>query len=86
MCVVRWKLCPCFLSSARRSARPYAEHAATRVTAAAVSNTRLKLVRSLAVCEESFPYPIPEPSAAPQVTVSRQPECVLVNISNYNGV
>ncbi|XP_023251176.1 R3H domain-containing protein 1-like isoform X7 [Seriola lalandi dorsalis] len=30
------------------------------------SNTRLKLVRSLAVCEESFPCPIPEPSAAPQ--------------------
>ncbi|KAM4710768.1 R3H domain-containing protein 1 isoform 3-T4 [Anableps anableps] len=30
------------------------------------SSTRLKLVRSLAVCEESFPLPIPEPSAAPQ--------------------
>ncbi|XP_061571452.1 R3H domain-containing protein 1-like isoform X3 [Cololabis saira] len=30
------------------------------------SNTRLKLVRSLAVCEESFPCPSPEPSAAPQ--------------------
>ncbi|KAK2856897.1 hypothetical protein Q5P01_005632 [Channa striata] len=30
------------------------------------SNTRLKLVRSLAVCEESCPCPIPEPSAAPQ--------------------
>uniref|UniRef100_A0A1A8JN06 R3H domain containing 1 n=1 Tax=Nothobranchius kuhntae TaxID=321403 RepID=A0A1A8JN06_NOTKU len=30
------------------------------------SNTRLKLVRSLAVCEESFPCAIPEPSATPQ--------------------
>ncbi|XP_013866130.1 R3H domain-containing protein 1 [Austrofundulus limnaeus] len=30
------------------------------------SNTRLKLVRSLAVCEESFPCAVPEPSAAPQ--------------------
>ncbi|XP_024150293.1 R3H domain-containing protein 1 isoform X3 [Oryzias melastigma] len=30
------------------------------------SSTRLKLVRSLAVCEESFPCPIPEPPAAPQ--------------------
>ncbi|XP_077368613.1 R3H domain-containing protein 1-like isoform X2 [Festucalex cinctus] len=28
--------------------------------------TRLKLVRSLAICEESFPCPILEPSAAPQ--------------------
>ncbi|XP_028320771.1 R3H domain-containing protein 1-like isoform X2 [Gouania willdenowi] len=30
------------------------------------SNTRLKLVRSLAMCEESFPCPFPEPSEAPQ--------------------
>ncbi|XP_061745915.1 R3H domain-containing protein 1-like isoform X3 [Nerophis ophidion] len=30
------------------------------------SNTRLRLVRSLAICEESFPRPILEPSAAPQ--------------------
>ncbi|XP_035984279.1 R3H domain-containing protein 1 isoform X2 [Fundulus heteroclitus] len=30
------------------------------------SSTRQKLVRSLAVCEESFPPPIPEPSAAHQ--------------------
>ncbi|XP_024865834.2 R3H domain-containing protein 1 [Kryptolebias marmoratus] len=30
------------------------------------SNTRLKLVRSLAVCEESFPCAVLEPSAAPQ--------------------
>ncbi|KAK5600338.1 hypothetical protein CRENBAI_026815 [Crenichthys baileyi] len=30
------------------------------------SSTRLKLVRSLAVCEETFPLPIPEPSAEPQ--------------------
>ncbi|XP_026157044.1 R3H domain-containing protein 1 isoform X3 [Mastacembelus armatus] len=37
------------------------------------SNTRLKLVRSLAVCEESFPCPIPEPSAAPQDGFHLQP-------------
>ncbi|XP_030602833.1 R3H domain-containing protein 1 isoform X4 [Archocentrus centrarchus] len=37
------------------------------------SNTRLKLVRSLAVCEESFPCPIPEPSAAPQDGFLLQP-------------
>ncbi|XP_033835624.1 R3H domain-containing protein 1-like isoform X3 [Periophthalmus magnuspinnatus] len=30
------------------------------------SNSRLKLVRSLAVCEESFPCPITEPATAPQ--------------------
>ncbi|XP_072321636.1 R3H domain-containing protein 1-like isoform X2 [Eucyclogobius newberryi] len=30
------------------------------------SNTRLKLIRSLAVCEESYPCSIPEPAAAPQ--------------------
>ncbi|XP_047433027.1 R3H domain-containing protein 1 isoform X3 [Mugil cephalus] len=38
----------------------------------AQSNTRLKLVRSLAVCEESF-CPIPEPSAAPQDGFLLQP-------------
>ncbi|XP_042368838.1 R3H domain-containing protein 1 isoform X5 [Plectropomus leopardus] len=37
------------------------------------SNTRLKLVRSLAVCEESFPCPIPEPPAAPQDGFLLQP-------------
>ncbi|XP_069022512.1 LOW QUALITY PROTEIN: R3H domain-containing protein 1-like [Embiotoca jacksoni] len=37
------------------------------------SNTRLKLVRSLAVCEESFPYSFPEPSAAPQDGFLPQP-------------
>ncbi|XP_059184296.1 R3H domain-containing protein 1-like [Centropristis striata] len=37
------------------------------------SNTRLKLVRSLAVCEESFPCPSPEPSAAPQDGFLLQP-------------
>ncbi|KAK5847523.1 hypothetical protein PBY51_016643 [Eleginops maclovinus] len=37
------------------------------------SNTRLKLVRSLAVCEESFPCPSPEPSAAPQDEFLLQP-------------
>ncbi|KAM6892752.1 R3H domain-containing protein 1 isoform 1-T1 [Lycodopsis pacificus] len=37
------------------------------------SNPRLKLVRSLAVCEESFPCPIPEPSAAPQDGLPLQP-------------
>ncbi|XP_026218260.1 R3H domain-containing protein 1-like isoform X2 [Anabas testudineus] len=37
------------------------------------SNTRLKLVRSLAVCEESCPCPIPEPSAAPQDGFLLQP-------------
>ncbi|XP_032362668.1 R3H domain-containing protein 1 isoform X3 [Etheostoma spectabile] len=37
------------------------------------SNTRLKLVRSLAVCEESFPCAIPEPSAAPQDGFLLQP-------------
>ncbi|XP_078099754.1 R3H domain-containing protein 1-like isoform X9 [Sander vitreus] len=37
------------------------------------SNTRLKLVRSLAVCEESFPCSIPEPSAAPQDGFLLQP-------------
>ncbi|XP_045910706.1 R3H domain-containing protein 1 isoform X4 [Micropterus dolomieu] len=37
------------------------------------SNTRLKLVRSLAVCEESFPCPFPEPSAAPQDGFLLQP-------------
>ncbi|XP_034096488.1 LOW QUALITY PROTEIN: R3H domain-containing protein 1-like [Gymnodraco acuticeps] len=37
------------------------------------SNTRLKLVRSLAVCEESFPCPSPEPSAEPQDEFLLQP-------------
>nr|XP_043870155.1 R3H domain-containing protein 1-like isoform X4 [Solea senegalensis] len=37
------------------------------------SSTRLKLVRSLAVCEESFPCSIPEPSAAPQDGFHLQP-------------
>ncbi|XP_076008524.1 R3H domain-containing protein 1-like isoform X2 [Genypterus blacodes] len=36
-------------------------------------NTRLKLVRSLAVCEESFPSLIPEPSAPPQDGFLLQP-------------
>ncbi|XP_010769059.1 R3H domain-containing protein 1-like [Notothenia coriiceps] len=36
-------------------------------------NTRLKLVRSLAVCEESFPCPSPEPSAEPQGEFLLQP-------------
>ncbi|XP_056883237.1 R3H domain-containing protein 1-like isoform X2 [Takifugu flavidus] len=37
------------------------------------SNTRLKLVRSLAVCEESFPCLMPESSAAPQDVFPLQP-------------
>ncbi|XP_023821209.2 R3H domain-containing protein 1 isoform X2 [Oryzias latipes] len=36
------------------------------------SSTRLKLVRSLAVCEESLPCPIPEPPAAPQKTFENE--------------
>ncbi|XP_075872050.1 R3H domain-containing protein 1-like isoform X2 [Nelusetta ayraudi] len=39
----------------------------------AQSNTRLKLVRSLAVCEESFPSPAPQPPAAPQDGFLLQP-------------
>ena len=33
-------------------------------------------MRSLAVCEESFPCPIPEPSAAPQVKISLNKQSV----------
>ncbi|XP_051908351.1 R3H domain-containing protein 1 isoform X4 [Hippocampus zosterae] len=42
------------------------ENSGSITTAEAKHKTRLKLVRSLAICEESFPYPILEPSAAPQ--------------------
>ncbi|KAM8872269.1 R3H domain-containing protein 1-like isoform 3-T4 [Synchiropus picturatus] len=47
-------------------------------------NARLKLVRSLAVCEESFPFPIPEPSAAPQDGLALQSPEEEVQATQYS--